>query len=121
MRSLNRGFGKQTILLPRRPLVGLGDWYEITRHGHLYSKRLKRMIRHRWSLDFEKDFIQLQVAGQTYNIGIHYAIADSWLEAAERAAILADLATNSVEVAAARHNLRAATVHYLRHQQADSA
>lgn len=61
---------------PRVPLVGFEAHYEITRSGHVYSRRRRRFIQHAW---FEgRPYIKFQVDGREVTLNIDDAVARTW-------------------------------------------
>ncbi|SDA09621.1 hypothetical protein SAMN05216315_10167 [Nitrosospira sp. Nsp18] len=64
----------------RRPLKNFESNYEITRGGEIFSKRLKRFIKHRVSPHSEySTYIRFELAGETKTLGVGKAIAETWL------------------------------------------
>jgi hypothetical protein len=109
----------------RRPFPGYEDYYEITRRGHLFSKRLRRFIKPALSIAYSsegKEIIQFQVNGRTVKQGIHKAVADAWLTPADRRAIYLEFEETkrlsndedaALRAVAEKHDLRWQTVFYV--------
>jgi hypothetical protein len=66
---------------PRVPLAGFEDLYEITRSGHLYSRRAERFIQHAY---YNGTYIRLQVGGEAVALSIPEAVEASWAAAPAR-------------------------------------
>ena len=75
----------------RRPLVGLGDHYEITRSGHVWSLRLGRFIKHQYDPISNRTYISVTINGVRSTRGIWRSVVDSWLSPDEQAVILREL------------------------------
>lgn len=74
----------------REPLKGFESHYEITRNGDVYSKRLKRFIKHKFMPcgDDYSTWIEFQLAGVSHNIGVGKAVADTYLSESDRKNII---------------------------------
>ena len=71
---------KASELDERRPLKNFELYYEITRNGEIFSKRLNRFIKHRVSpYSEDSTYIQIQVCGTAKKLNIGKAIAETWL------------------------------------------
>lgn len=74
----------------REPLKGFESHYEITRNGDVYSKRLKRFIKHKF-MPYGDDYstwIEFQLAGESHNIGVGKAVADTYFSESDRKNII---------------------------------
>ncbi len=74
----------------RRPVPGYEDYYEITRRGDVYSKRLQRFIKQRERLH-HKLFIEFQIGKKRHKLFVAQAVADAYLSPADRQDILAEV------------------------------
>lgn len=110
---------------PRRPIPGYEDFYEITRRGHVYSKRHRRIIKNPMNKAYDldgKEIIQFDIGGQTIQLSLHKTIAAAWIDDNERRQILDDLAEakrtagpedNPLKIVGNKHDLRSDTIFYL--------
>lgn len=109
---------------PRRPIPGYAEYYEITRRGHVYSLRAKRIIQNPINRGLDPDgreIIQFDIKGQTIQLGVHKTIVEAWLSEDEQKAIqseirqaIADVGLdNAFKQIGGKNDLRAATVYYL--------
>ncbi len=73
--------------IERRPVPGYEDYYEITRNGDAYSKRLRRFIKQRERLH-RKLFIDFQIKKKKHKLFVAQAVADAYLTPADRQEIL---------------------------------
>jgi hypothetical protein len=60
-------------------LVGYEEYYEITKNGGIYSKRLKRFIKHKFNPIGSYTYIEFTINKQKINYSIGEAIARSYL------------------------------------------
>jgi len=79
---------------PRRPLSEFEDHYEITRTGLVWSRRLKRFIKHKYEPMTNHTYIAITVDGVRSTRGVWASVIASWLSAPERQAILGQLPTD---------------------------
>lgn len=63
----------------RRPLKSFESYYEITRQGDIFSKRLKRFIKHKVTPHSDFTYIAFKISGITHTFGVGEAIAKTWL------------------------------------------
>lgn len=60
-------------------LAGYEEYYEITQNGEIYSKRLKRFIKHKFNPMGNYTYIEFTVHGKKKQLSIGEAIAHSYL------------------------------------------
>lgn len=62
-------------------LIGYENYYEITRKGEVFSRRLNRFIKHKFNDYYDKysTYIEFQIHGQKMQFGIGKAVAESYL------------------------------------------
>lgn len=77
----------------RRPLAGYEAFYEITRNGDIYSKRLKRFIKHKfYSMgDLNSTYLEFTVSGVQVKLGVGQAVASTYLSHQDTQDIIARL------------------------------
>ena len=73
--------------IERRPVPGYEDYYEITRRGDVYSRRLGKFIKQRERLH-HKLFIEFQIKKRKHRLFVAEAVADAYLTPADRRAIV---------------------------------
>lgn len=65
----------------RRPLAGHEDSYEITRSGQVWSRRLKRFIKHAYNPIDSQGYIRVTAHGKRASVSIWHGVVSSWLTA----------------------------------------
>ena len=73
--------------IERRPVPGYEDYYEITRRGDVYSKRLGRFIKQRERLH-RTLFVEFQIKKKKHRLFVAEAVADAYLSPADRQEII---------------------------------
>lgn len=72
---------KDALRDERRPLAGFESYYEISRTGFVWSKRLRRFIKHTYDPIGHRTYIAFTVSGQRHTMPVWQATIDSWLSA----------------------------------------
>lgn len=75
----------------RRPLAGFESHYEVSRSGLIWSKRLKRLIKHTYDPLRDRKYVAFTVDGQRHTMSIWSAVINSWLTAEKREALRASV------------------------------
>ncbi len=74
----------------RRPIPGFEDFYEVTRRGDVYSRRLRRFIRQREWTD-GCSHIDVQIKKETFRVPVAAAIAEAFLTPEQKHDIIASV------------------------------
>ncbi len=74
----------------RRPIPGFEDFYEVTRRGDVYSRRLRRFIRQREWTD-GCSHIDVQIKKETFRMPVAAAIAEAFLTPEQKHDIIASV------------------------------
>ncbi len=75
--------------IQRRPIPGFEGYYDITRRGDVYSRRLRRFIRQRERLERDAA-IAFTIRGRRHRLPLAPTVAEAFLRPQDREAILTD-------------------------------
>jgi hypothetical protein len=73
----------------RRAIPGFEGYYDITRRGDVYSRRLRRFIRQRERLEHDAA-IAFTIRGKRHRLPLAPTVAEAYLSPQDREAILTD-------------------------------
>ena len=76
--------------LQRKPIPGFEGFYEVTRRGDVYSKRLHRFIRQQERLEHNAA-IEFTINGKRHRLPLAPTVADAFLSPAERMQLVSDM------------------------------
>ncbi len=74
--------------LQRRPIPGFEEYYEITRRGDVYSRRLHRFIKQSEQFVDGRSVIEFQIDNTNYRLPIAHAVAAAFLTADDEQEII---------------------------------
>jgi hypothetical protein len=101
----------------RRPMEGgdkvadFKDYYEITKYGDIFSKRLGRFIKRIFFKPYDREYLKFQIKSRVYKIGQYQTVADSWFSPEEQQAIASEKLP--VEKKAFKHQVKYGTIIYI--------